>query len=312
MKISRAICRTYDELPFFVDMIQAFQTHLASERRYSPHTVSNYLNDLEQFSSFLLKHYEVEMEQAQSSMLRTWVSDMIEAQYAATSVHRKISTLRAYYAFLQKRNVRSDNPARSIPRPKKKQQLPTFVEESAMDRFRFDTETTDFEEITGRLAIRLLYETGMRQAELLGLSDTSVDPRLGQLKVLGKREKVRYLPLSRALIAEIGEYVDERKNRFGETNPGTLLVTRDNKKITKSFVYKIVRLYLSEVTTAKKRSPHVLRHTFATHMLNNGADLNVIKELLGHSSLAATQVYTHNNIEKLKQVHAQLHPRNRS
>lgn len=293
-------------------MIQAFETYLATERRYSPHTVSNYLNDLSQFEAFLTEHYAVEIPDAQASMLRTWVSDMIEQNYAATSVHRKISTLRAYYTFLQKRQQRADNPARSLPRPKKKQQLPTFIEESAMARFGYGSSGEDFEEWTARLAVRLLYETGMRQAELLGLNDGSIDGRLGQIKVTGKRDKVRYIPISREILAEIAKYVDERKKRFGETNSGTLLVTKTNKKITKSFVYKNVRMYLSEVTTSKKRSPHVLRHTFATHMLNNGADLNVIKEILGHSSLAATQVYTHNNIEKLKQVHAQLHPRNRS
>jgi integrase/recombinase XerC len=293
-------------------MIQAFETYLATERRYSPHTVSNYLNDLIQFEAFLAQHYSITTDVAQASMLRTWVSDMVEHNYASTSVHRKISTLRAYFTFLQKRQIRADNPARSLHRPKKKQQLPTFIEESAMERFQFDTKSVDFEERTARLVVRLLYETGMRQAELLGVSDASIDRRLGQIKVVGKREKTRFIPLSLEILAEIDDYLDERKKLFGETNSGTILVTGTNKKITKSFVYKIVRLYLSEVTTAKKRSPHVLRHTFATHMLNNGADLNVIKELLGHSSLAATQVYTHNNIEKLKQVHEQLHPRNRS
>jgi integrase/recombinase XerC len=209
--------------------------------------------------------------------------------------------------------VRSDNPARSLPRPKKTQALPQFIEESAMQKLQaIDSTDHSFERDTEQLIVRLLYETGMRQSELLGLGDSDLDARLGQLKVIGKRSKTRYIPVSTELLVELQKYIDERKKQFGVTNPGTLLVTKSNKKITKSFVYRIVRMYLSDVTTAKKRSPHVLRHTFATHMLNNGADLNVIKEILGHSSLAATQVYTHNNIEKLKQVHTLLHPRNKS
>jgi len=294
-------------------LIDAFITYLTSEKRYSIHTVESYHRDLEQFSKFLQTEYDEVPATASSGTLRTWVAHLVEQQFAATSVHRKISTLRAYYRFLQKRTIRSDNPAKSLPRPKKKQILPTFIEESAMAKLQFgDQQPTTFANLTQQLVIRLLYETGIRRSELLGIEDQHIDFRLGQLRVLGKRSKVRYIPLSGPILVELQDYLDERKSRYGETNVGTFLVTESNKKITKSFVYRIVRLYLSDVTTAKKRSPHVLRHTFATHMLNNGADLNVIKEILGHSSLAATQVYTHNNIEKLKQVHSKLHPRNKS
>ena len=300
-------------MPFFTSMIQEFEMYLTTERRYSVHTVSNYVFDLNQFGAFLDTTYQTDPATANMQALRSWIAHLIEDEFAATSVHRKISTLRAYYKFLQKRGVRADNPARSLPRPKKNQALPQFIEESAMQKLQaIDSTDHSFERNTEQLIVRLLYETGMRQSELLGLGDSDLDARLGQLKVIGKRSKTRYIPVSTELLVELQKYIDERKKQFGVTNPGTLLVTKSNKKITKSFVYRIVRMYLSDVTTAKKRSPHVLRHTFATHMLNNGADLNVIKEILGHSSLAATQVYTHNNIEKLKQVHTLLHPRNKS
>jgi integrase/recombinase XerC len=300
-------------MPFFVPMLLEFDAYLRIERRYSNQTVSSYISDLTQFETYMVAQYDDHAVTSSPSSIRSWVSHLVEGSNKASTVHRKLSTLRAYYKFLQKRGVRTDNPAKGIPKPKKKKQLPHFIEASAMSNIRQEAwDGGSFEDKTNQLMIRLLYETGMRQAELLGLSDGAISFPKEQLTVIGKRNKMRLIPVSRSLIDELRLYLDERKKTFGETNPGTFLVTRTNKKITKSFVYRVVRLYLSDVTTAQKRSPHVLRHSFATHMLNNGADLNVIKEILGHSSLAATQVYTHNNIEKLRQVHQQMHPRNKS
>jgi integrase/recombinase XerC len=300
-------------MPFFVSMQLEFEDYLRIERRYSKLTVSSYMSDLKQFETYMATQYQYEASKSDPISIRSWVSELVETAHEASTVHRKLSTLRAYFKFLQKRGVRLDNPAKGIPKPKKKKQLPHFIEASAMSKIRHEAwDGENFEEKTNQLMIRLLYETGMRQAELLGLNDEAISFSKEQLTVIGKRNKMRLIPVSKSLIDELRRYQDERKRTFGETNPGTFLVTRSNKKITKSFVYREVRLYLSEVTTAQKRSPHVLRHSFATHMLNNGADLNVIKDILGHSSLAATQVYTHNNIEKLRQVHQAMHPRNKS
>jgi len=169
--------------------------------------------------------------------------------------------------------------------------------------------STEFEQQRDKVLLTLLYETGIRRAELIGLCDSDVDFYIGQIKVTGKRNKMRYIPVGKPMCDEIKTYMELRDKEFSESN-GSLLVTNQGKKVSISFVYSKVKFYLSDATTLKKKSPHVLRHTFATHMLNNGADLNVIKEILGHSSLAATQVYTHNNIEKLKSIHQKMHPRN--
>jgi len=208
------------------------------------------------------------------------------------------------------------NPARGIPKPKKPVRLPVFVDEAAARGLYQITENAvqegddEFCALRDQLIVTILYETGIRQAELLNLKDSDLDESIGQIKVLGKRNKMRYVPIGREMTQKLQEYIKMRDEQNFHRTSDHLFVTERGKKISKTFVYLKVKSYLSQVTTIKRKSPHVLRHTFATHMLNNGADLNVIKEILGHSSLAATQVYTHNSIEKLKSIHSRMHPRN--
>ncbi|MFN0031792.1 MAG: tyrosine-type recombinase/integrase [Flavobacteriales bacterium] len=292
--------------------LQPFYTYLLTEKRCSAHTLEAYRNDLEQFERFASTVFEASHHKDISqSMVRAWLASLIEHGYAVSSVHRKLSSVRALFRFLLKNNEAIQNPARGIPKPRKPIRLPVFVEESAMKHL-YEPRAADgkFAELNTTLIIKLLYETGLRQSELLGLRDQDIDADMAQLKVTGKRNKVRLVPIGRPLLHDIVHYQQARMEHFEFFETSSLLITDKGKKITKSFLYKTVRTYLSQVTTVRRRSPHVLRHTFATHMLNNGADLNVIKEILGHSSLAATQVYTHNSIEKLKGVHSRLHPRN--
>lgn len=221
--------------------------------------------------------------------------------------------------FQMKEGIITSNPARNIPKPKKPARLPLFVEEKGAQAL-YTIETGElfilpegadpFLLKRDELIVTLLYETGIRQSELLGLKDSDVDKSIGQIKVLGKRNKTRYVPLGKAMMGKIEAYISIRNEHFRNSSFESLIVTDKGKKVTKSLVYLKVKFYLSQVTTIQRKSPHVLRHTFATHMLNNGAELNVIKEILGHSSLAATQVYTHNSIEKLKSIHSRMHPRN--
>jgi integrase/recombinase XerC len=272
---------------------------------------------LEQFAKFCIQDFSIQNAQdVTQSVVRSWTARLMEDNYESSSVHRKVAAVNAWFKYLKKMGMVEVNPARGIPKPKKPGRLPTFVDETAANNlYRITAENTaesqdTFAAMLDELIMLLLYETGMRRAELLGLKDSDVDFGLGQIKVLGKRNKMRYIPVSRQMLTRIEAYMDIRNSKNFERTSGHLLIGIKGKKITKTFVYLKVKTYLSQITTIKRKSPHVLRHTFATHMLNNGADLNVIKEILGHSSLAATQVYTHNSIEKLKSIHAKMHPRN--
>lgn len=293
-----------------------FYKYLISEKRSSPHTLESYKNDLSQFESFCKNDFEIETHsEVTQSVVRSWLASLMDEKYAVASVHRKLSSVNAYFRFLQRIEEIESNPARNIPKPKMPKRLPYFVDEKGMSNL-YDPKvyskanSTSFSQLRDKVLITLLYETGIRRAELIGLRDQDIDFYLSQIKVTGKRNKMRYVPVGTDMTNEIKSYLELRDKEFGPT-PDSLLVTDKGKKISNSFVYSKVKGYLSLTSTLKKKSPHVLRHTFATHMLNNGADLNVIKEILGHSSLAATQVYTHNNIEKLKSIHQTMHPRNK-
>lgn len=254
-----------------------------------------------------------ESTEVTTQIVRSWLASLLDEQYEVSSVHRKLSSVRAWYRFLLKTGVVAHNPVRGIPKPKKPKRLPVFVEESAAKKlYQKPSEGESFKEIRNRLIITLLYETGLRQSELLNLKDFDIDRSIGQLKVLGKRNKMRLVPLNTLIIKDIDYYQQVRSNEVPQNETSHLFLTDKGKKITKNLLYVTVKNYLSQITTIRRKSPHVLRHTFATHMLNNGADLNVIKEILGHSSLAATQVYTHNSIDKLKRIHSAMHPRNNS
>lgn len=294
---------------------EQFYTYLISEKRSSPHTVESYKIDLQQFEQFCLREFEVSSsEEVTQSMVRTWLASLMDEDYAIASIHRKLSSVNAYYRFLQKIGEQENNPARNISKPKLPKRLPSFIDEKGASHLYNSDIYTDlnqspFSSQRDKVLMTLLYETGIRRAELIGLKDQDVDYYLQQIKVTGKRNKMRYIPVGKEMLEEIGTYIKLRDAEFGPSFE-SLLVNDKGKKVSNSFVYSKVNFYLSQTSTLQKKSPHVLRHTFATHMLNNGAELNVIKEILGHSSLAATQVYTHNNIEKLKSIHQKMHPRN--
>ncbi|MBX7052485.1 MAG: tyrosine-type recombinase/integrase [Flavobacteriales bacterium] len=301
--------------------LEPFLDYLRSEKRSSQHTVDAYRNDLEQFTTWCVREFDIHHpEEVTQQVVRSWMASLMDEAYAATSVHRKLSSVQAFCRFLMKTGVIRHNPARGIPKPKIPKRLPVFVDETgAKALYNKDiyqakedhhTPKEIFSAIRDQLIVTLLYETGIRQAELLGLKDKDIDEYIGQIKVTGKRNKMRYVPAGVELLDRIRQYQTERNRCFEQNPEGYLFINDTGKKISKTFVYLKVKNYLSQVSTIQRKSPHVLRHTFATHMLNNGADLNVIKEVLGHSSLAATQVYTHNSIEKLKGIHKKMHPRN--
>jgi integrase/recombinase XerC len=292
---------------------QDFYTYLITEKRSSAHTVEAYKSDLAQFSEYSKVQFEIsDYQEVTAVVVRSWLASLMEQGYQSSSVHRKISSINACYRFLLKNGKVAVNPAKGISKPKMPKRLPHFVEEKAMlTLYRGSAGLQDFPSIRNELILHLFYETGIRLSELMQLTDRDIDSSIGQIKVLGKRNKMRFVPVGKDTLEKINRYVAERNRLDLSVDGGFLIVSDKGKKISKTFVYNTVKSYLSTVTTQAKKSPHVLRHTFATHMLNNGADLNVIKEILGHSSLAATQVYTHNSIEKLKGIHKTMHPRSK-
>jgi len=290
-----------------------FYTYLSTEKRCSPHTLLAYTGDLAQFSEFCDAQFSVtSLNEVTQPLVRSWLVEMMSQHYEVATIHRRLSALRSCFRFLQREGIVKANPAKGLSKPKIPKRLPQFVEEKNILRLYEQMDqsvTTDFVEARDHLILSLFYETGMRRAEMLNMKDADVDFFADQVKVTGKRNKTRLVPVTRQMIERISRYIHLRSAKVTEES-AYLLVDQDGKKIKENVLYSTVRKYLSAITTIKKKSPHVLRHTFATHMLNNGADLNVIKEILGHSSLAATQIYTHNSIEKLKRIHNQMHPRN--
>jgi integrase/recombinase XerC len=289
-----------------------FVDYIKYEKRYSPHTINAYQLDLNQFSEYIRLQYDtVNPQDITYVMIRSWIVSLLEQNISARSVNRKITTLKTYYRFLLKEKVVSENPMGKILAPKSPSRLPAFVEAERMQFLFDDIEFGDgFEADRNKLIMELFYDTGMRLSELVNLKLTDVDlPRL-QLKVTGKRNKERIIPFTDKLAAQISFYLEKRKEVItAGTENSYLFITDQGKRIYPKLVYRVVNHYLNMVTTVSKKSPHVIRHTFATHMLNNGADLNAIKEILGHANLSATQVYTHNTIEKLKSIYKQAHPK---
>lgn len=290
---------------------ESFLQYLQIEKRYSPHTVRSYMNDLDQFFLFITsKGQPDDPVSVTSHDIRAWVVSMLGNSYSSVSVHRKISCLRVFYRYLRKEGIVKIDPLEKVALPKRKKSLPGFVEEGALDdlldRYSFGD---GFAGIRNRTIIEMLYLTGMRRAELIGLRNGDVDLAEGSLKVTGKRNKQRIIPVVKPFIARLEEYINLRDAEVGTSNDGWFFVTDRGNKLYDKYVYNTVTRYLAMVTTIEKKSPHILRHTFATHMLNRGADLNSIKELLGHANLSATQIYTHNTFEKLKNIYKQAHPR---
>ena len=288
MHILRIFCT------FAVGMIQHFLDYIAIERKYSQRTVEAYRDDLRDFCRFLgWEPAEFNPEDVDENDVKTWMLDLLEDQkQSPRSVKRKLSALRSFYKYLLRQGkVKKDITARVVP-PKADKPLPVFFRNEEMER-------RDIEDPREALIIEMLYQTGMRQAELLGLQDADIDLAQGQIRIFGKRRKERIVPIGDKLIQQIKDYMAVRDETDGRLFP----------KLTKNSLYNIVRTRMGEVSTLKKHSPHVLRHTFATAMLDNGADIRTIQELLGHASLSTTQVYTHTTFEQIKRVYMATHPR---
>jgi integrase/recombinase XerC len=285
----------------------AFIEYIQFEKRFSNHTLVAYTNDLGQFIQYLITTYEIDkITDINHAVIRSWVVSLMEQKIEPRSVNRKITTLKTFYKFLLRQGVVTENPMLKIQSPKTSKRLPVFVEKEGMDTLLDSIDFgDDFEGQRNKLIIDIFYYTGMRLTELVNLKQADVDLYQSQLKVLGKRNKERIIPFNPILKEQIKAYLQAKST----SNNEFLFVTSSGTKMYDKLVYRIVNAYLSQITTVDKKSPHVLRHTFATHMLNNGADLNSIKELLGHASLSATQVYTHNTVEKLKNIHKQAHPK---
>lgn len=296
-------------------MVSYFLQHIQFEKRLSHHTLTAYASDMKQFSLYLEFQYELkEPERADSQMIRSWIASLAEEKMDNRSINRKIATLRSYYNFLLRRKAIAADPMLKVKALKTDRSLPKYVEEKPMQTMLDEVEfANDFTGLRDKLVLELLYGTGMRLAELIGLKIGDINLYNNTLIVLGKRNKHRVIPINKSLVEAINIYMKCREEVLIE-NPENkdnhyLILTDNGTQTYPMFIQRLVKKYLSLVTSLEQRSPHVLRHTFATHLLNRGADLNAIKDLLGHTSLAATQVYTHNTIEKLKKVFQQAHPK---
>ncbi len=291
--------------------IQHFVDYLKFQKRYSQHTIISYQNDLVSFFDFLeLLYGKTELPDIKTSFIRSWLAQLKEQELESKSISRKISSLRSFFKYQLRQQAITISPMATITAPKINKRLPQFVEAKDINTLLQDVEfPDDWEGKTQLLLIQLFYNTGMRQAELVGLKEMQVDRYNSTIKVLGKGNKERIIPVSKELMKLLWDYMDSKRHHFDVYDKTFLLINAKGKKLYPRYVYNTVNKYLSLVTTIDKKSPHVLRHTFATHLMNNGADLNAVKELLGHSSLAATQIYTHNTIEKLKDIHKKAHPK---
>ncbi len=294
-------------------MLENFFQYLQFEKRYSRHTVISYKTDLTQFSDYLQIQYEIiDISKATHLMVRSWFVSLIENKISARSVNRKKTALKTFYKFLLKQGVISENPMTKIITAKTSKRLPTFVEEEKifemLDHPVLKT-TDEFIIKRDHLILEMFYATGMRLSELVNIKEGDIDLYNLTIKVLGKRNKERLIPFTDHLKVIITDYIEIKNKKIENVEGDYFFVTPKGKKVYQKLVYCLVKYYLSFVTTEDKKSPHVLRHSFATHMLDHGADLNSIKEILGHANLSATQIYTHNTIEKLKTVYKQAHPK---
>ena len=292
--------------------IQSFLDYLKFERRYSAHTIRSYQDDLRQFGEYLKKDYdEILIVKTDHVTVRSWLAQLKENDISAKSINRKISSLKSFFKYHLKAGTITRSPMGKIISPKISKRLPVFIKEEDTSKLINASliATEDWKSLNTHLLVSLFYGTGMRLSELVNLKENQVDFSRRQLKVLGKGNKERIIPVTAELLKVVKEYIQQKKKEF-EHSADTLLVTEKGKKMYSKYAYLLVNAVLNDnVKTLDKKSPHVLRHTFATHLMNNGANLNAVKELLGHSSLAATQVYTHNTIEKLKNVYKKAHPK---
>jgi integrase/recombinase XerC len=301
--------------------IQSFIDYLKFEKRYSVHTVRSYHDDLVQFFEFLDTQFDTyKIKEISQSFVRSWLASLKDDGITARTINRKISTLKSFFKFQLKNGKIENTPMFNIIAPKISKRLPVFIKEKDVaDLTRsLTSRTEDWDSLNTKMLITVFYSTGMRLSELINMKEKQVDFSRKQLKILGKGNKERIVPAGEELLSTIRDYINEKRKIFaresvgprGERTDDVLLVSAKGKKLYPKYAYNLVKAILSEeVKTLDKKSPHVLRHTFATHLMNNGANLDAVKELLGHASLASTQVYTHNTIEKLKNVYKKAHPK---
>ena len=291
-------------------MIDQFLDYLRYERNASPQTVQTYEESLRAFDSYLtFRDNGLSIDSVDSDLIRDWMESLMDKGNSASTINKNLSALRSFYRFALKRGLVKKDPAHAVTGPKKSKPLPQFLREGEMDRLLDGLEwDSSFNNVRARTILILFYETGLRRSELVGLDDKDVDYDAAQLKVTGKRNKQRIVPFGAELAEQLKSYQAVRREKFGETC-GAMFLSDKGERISGEQVYQIVRKYLSMVTSLKKRSPHVLRHTFATAMLNNGAGLESIKNLLGHASVSTTEIYTHTTFEQLKRIYKEAHPR---
>jgi integrase/recombinase XerC len=291
-------------------MIDQFLNYLRYERSASPQTVQTYEEALREFNSYIsLRDSGLSLQAVDTDLIRDWMESLMDKGNTASTINKKLSALRSFYRFSLKRGLVEKDPAHLVTGPKKSKPLPQFLREGEMDRLLDQLEWGDnYKDVRARTIILLFYEAGLRRSELTGLNDTDIDFTTGQLKVTGKRNKQRIIPFGEELAETLRQYMAMRDGQF-ENNDGALFLSDKGKRMTGGQVYGIVHKNLTLVTSIKKRSPHVLRHTFATAMLNNGAGLESIKNLLGHESVSTTEIYTHTTFEQLKRVYKEAHPR---
>ena len=289
--------------------LEQFFDYLRSERRYSSHTLIAYKNDIRQFEEFI-QTYQTDLLNVSHLLVRDWMVELLSQGLTAPSINRKISSLKTLYKFFLREGLITVNPLLKIQSLKVQKRLPVFVDEQKLSKL-LDSEAfvADFAGKTSHLILEVLFGTGVRLSELLGIKESDIDFYQKNIKVLGKRNKERLIPISSGLSDQIKTYIDEKKIQNFHNNSDKLFVTKNGADLYPKYVYRTVKSYLELISTYEKRSPHVLRHTFATSLLYGGADINAIKELLGHANLSATQIYTHNSIERIKSIYKQAHPK---
>lgn len=291
--------------------VQFFLDYLKFQKRYSLHTMTSYKKDLQDFFSFLESKYgKIALQEINVPLIRTWLADLKQNKIASKSINRKISALKSFFKYQLRQEAITTNPMTTVASLKINKRLPSYIEEREMNTLFEHVEfPATWEGKTNRLLLRIFYETGMRLSELINLKESQIDKGNNSIKVLGKGNKERIIPANKTLLSDISHYITEKNSLLKPMDAGFLLLNEKGKKLQPKYVYLKVKEYLSYVTTNERKSPHILRHSFATHLTNNGADINAVKELLGHSSLAATQIYTHNSIQKLKDIHKNAHPK---
>lgn len=293
------------------DIIQPFINYLRYEKRYSANTITSYKTDLDDFFAYLRNKFgDTALQDINHTFIRSWLASLKENGLAAKSINRKISSLKSFFKYCVRTEVLKDSPMGKVISPKIGKRLPVFVKEEETKQLveALNSAAENWKSLNAKMLITIFYNTGMRLSELIALKENQIDFGRSSIKVLGKGNKERVIPVSKETIASIREY-QQLKNKEIGSKEEYLLVTEKGKKLYPKYAYLLVNHYLGAAGTLDKKSPHVLRHTFATHLMNNGADLNAVKELLGHSSLASTQVYTHNTIEKLKDIYKKAHPK---